>query len=213
MTNSRDHILGKLRQGKRPFPAAQLPTQYRRMVPTETEDPAALKALFVQEAEKVDCVIHAAANAEAAIAAIMQVVGMDTAVSCWDLAHIPVPGLEAALAQAHITRVGQDANVRVGITGVDAALAATGSLILMSGNGRYRAASLLPPVHIAVLIESQIIPDLESWWAQQRALGLEQTRQASNIAIISGPSRTADIAMQLVLGMHGPRELHLVIME
>ena len=87
----------------------------------------------------------------------------------------------------------------------------------MSGNGRFRAASLLPPIHIAVLNTNQIVPDLESWWAAQKwaaqkAAGLEQTRQHSNIAIITGPSRTADIAMQLVMGMHGPRELHLVLL-
>jgi len=182
------------------------------MVPDLSDDPTTLKTLFVREAERVDCVIHHAADAEEAIEAILQVVGEDTAVSSWALDTIPVAGLGEALDQAQITRVGQDANVRVGITGVDAALAATGSVVLRSGNGRYRAASLLPMIHIAVITENQIIPDLESWWAQQRAQGLGQTRQSSNIAIISGPSRTADIAMELVLGMHGPRELHLVIL-
>ncbi|MCA9922351.1 MAG: LUD domain-containing protein [Anaerolineales bacterium] len=67
-------------------------------------------------------------------------------------------------------------------------------------------------VHIAVLTADQILPDLESWWARQRANGLDQTRSAAKIAVITGPSRTADIAMELVLGMHGPRELHLVIL-
>jgi L-lactate dehydrogenase complex protein LldG len=86
-------------------------------------------------------------------------------------------------------------------------------VVVMSGNGRYRAASLLPPVHIAVVTASQIVPDLESWWALQKAAGLEQIRQHSNIVVITGPSRTADIAMQLVMGMHGPRELHLVLLR
>jgi L-lactate dehydrogenase complex protein LldG len=108
--------------------------------------------------------------------------------------------------------VGQDAGARVGLTGVDAALAATGSLVLSSGDGRARAASLLPPIHIAVVTADQILPDLESWLASSKAAGSAPIRRPSNIVVITGPSRTADIAMQLVMGMHGPREVHVVLM-
>jgi len=214
--SSRDQILGKLRQraaGGKPFPTVTSPTAHQRVVPLSDTSPAALLARFVQEAEKAACVVHQADDMEAAIAEILQIVGEDTAVSAWDSAHIPLPGLAEALDQANISRVGQDGGVRVGITGVDAALATTGSLVVLSGNGRFRATSLLPPIHIAVLTASQIMPDLESWWVAQKAAGLEQTRQHSNIAVITGPSRTADIAMQLVMGMHGPRELHLVLLS
>ncbi len=209
--SSRSHILGNLRKGERPFPQAKRPTNYLPMIPTVEREQAALTAHFAQEAEKAGCVLHQVANEQEAIAAILELVGADTAVSCWAFDQVPISGLEAALAQANIANVVQDEVVRVGITGVDAALAATGSLVVMSGNGRYRAASLLPPVHIAVVTADQITPDLESWWAQQRAQGLSQTRSSSNVVVISGPSRTADIAMQLVMGMHGPRELHLIL--
>lgn len=210
--SSRDQILGKLREAKRPFPTISPPAVHQAVVPLSDTSPTALQARFLQEAEKVACVVHQVDRAAAAIAAILQIVGQDTAVSSWDATYIPLPGFADALDKANIRRVGQDADVHVGITGVDAALATTGSLVVLSGNGRFRASSLLPPVHIAVLTASQIVPDLESWWAAQKAAGLAQTRQHSNIAIITGPSRTADIAMQLVLGMHGPRELHLVLL-
>jgi L-lactate dehydrogenase complex protein LldG len=210
--SSRDQILGKLKQAKRPFPTVTPLTTHQPVVPLNDTSPAALQARFVQEAQKVNCVVHEVGTPEAAIAAILQVVGEDTAVSCWAPEHIPLPGLTEALDGANISQVGQDASLRVGLTGVDAALAATGSLVILSGNGRFRASSLLPPIHIAVLTARQIVPDLESWWAAQKATGLEQTRQHSNIAIITGPSRTADIAMQLVMGMHGPREMHLVLL-
>ena len=216
--SSREQILGKLRQGKqslpskRPFPHIQPPQEHLHMVPLADTSPDALYGRFLQEAEQAACVVHQTADAEAAIAAILEIVGEDTAVSSWNPEHIPLPGLAEALDAANVARVGQDASVRVGLTGVDAALAATGSLVVMSGNGRPRAASLLPPVHIAVVAASQIVPDLESWWAGQKAAGLEQTRQHSNIVVITGPSRTADIAMQLVMGMHGPRELHLILL-
>jgi L-lactate dehydrogenase complex protein LldG len=216
--NSREQILGKLRQGKqslpgkRPFPHVTPPQNHLPMVPLQDKSAAGLYGRFVTEATQAACQIHEAASNEAAIAAILQLVGDDTTISSWDPAHIPLPGLAAALDAANIARVGQDATVRVGLTGVDAALAATGSVVVMSGNGRSRTASLLPLIHIAVVAASQIVPDLENWWTTQKAAGLAQTRQHSNIVVITGPSRTADIAMQLVMGMHGPRELHLILL-
>ncbi len=218
--SSREQILGKLRKGKRPFTHIERPTTYQPMVPQTEPNQAELTAKFVQEAEKAGCVLHQVANNQEAIAVILGLIDEDTAtstgsvqaVSSWQLDQIPIPSLKEAFDQANIKRVGQDSSVRVGLTGVDAALAATGSLVVMSGNGRYRATSLLPPVHIAVVSSNQIIPDLESWWAQQRSQGLAKTRKASNVVIISGPSRTADIAMQLVMGMHGPSKLHIVLL-
>lgn len=141
----------------------------------------------------------------------IQFLPINTLISAWDLKQIPIPGLRTALDRANIAAVGQDAGVRVGLTGVDAALAAMGSLVLMSGRGRHRASSLLPTVHIAVVAAGQIVPDLESWLAGRKASGLDTLCQSSNVVVITGPSRTADIAMQLVMGMHGPRELHVVV--
>ena len=216
LMSSREHILGKLRQrldSGLPFPNVTSPAIYQPMVLRHDLSETALQAKFVTEAQKASCIVHQVDTPDAAIAAILSVIGEDTAVSSWNPAHIPLPGLAEALGAASVNLVGQDAEVRVGLTGVDAALAATGSLVVISGNGRYRAASLLPPVHIAVVTASQVLPDLESWWAAQKAAGLGQIRRHSNVVIITGPSRTADIAMQLVMGMHGPRKLHLVFLS
>jgi len=210
--SSRNRILSQLRQGKKPFPTARPPETYHPMVPLADYSLAALQARFVEEASKASCVLHLADNPEGAIQAILTLVGEDKAISSWDLPQIPIPGLAEALEEAGINCVGEDAGVRIGLTGVDAALAATGSVVLLSGEGRYKAASLLPPVHIAVVAASQILPDLETWWTAQKTAGLEHIRGRSNIVVITGPSRTADIAMQLVMGMHGPRELHLVLL-
>ena len=210
--SNREIILERLRQREQPFPAAPQPGVYRPMVPLNDTAPAALRARFIGEAQKAACVIHEADSPESAVDLILSIVGERTTISAWDPKQIPVPGLRTALAAANVAVVGQDAEARVGLTGVDAALASTGSLVLMSGPGRYRAASLLPSVHIAVVTAGQIVPDLESWMAAQRADGLEPLRRPSNVVIITGPSRTADIAMQLVMGMHGPRELHVVLL-
>ena len=213
VTSSREQIFESLQREDRPFPNAELPTSYLPMVPLPDLSPFELRSLFIREAHKAACVVHQAASYGDAFETILQVVGEDATISCWEPNQIPLPGLTEALAEAGIVCVGQDASVRVGLTGADAALAATGSLVLSSGDGRYRSSSLLPPIHVAIVTMSQILPDLEKWWEQQKAGGLEQMRQASNIVIITGPSRTADIAMQLVMGMHGPRELHIVLID
>ncbi len=170
-------------------------------------------AVIEEEARRAGCVVHEPESEAAAVAAIVALVGADAAISSWDLAHVPLPGLAAALDAVGVARVGQDAAVRVGLTGADAALAATGSLVLLSGPDRPRAASLLPPVHVAVVAAGRIVADLESWWAAQAADGLAGVRQSSSVVVVTGPSRTADIAMQLVMGMHGPREVHVVLVD
>jgi L-lactate dehydrogenase complex protein LldG len=205
--------MARLQRKAPPFPDAEPPARYRPVVPLPDLSAEALQALFIHEAQKAACVVHQPVSANEAVAAILALIGGDRLISSWDADQIPLPGLQEALAQAGVSCAGQDASVRLGLTGVDAALAATGSLVLSSGDGRYRASSLLPPVHVAVVASSQIVPDLEQWWGQQRANGLAQVRRASNIVIVTGPSRTADIAMELVMGMHGPREVHIVLLK
>lgn len=213
MSSSRQRIFDKLQREERPFPGAEPPANYLPMILVGDLPPADLQALFVDEAQKAACIVHQPGDYDDAVETVLQIIGADEIVSCWDANQIPLPGLAKALAQAGVACVGQDSSVRVGLTGTDAALAATGSLVLSSDSGRYRAASLLPPIHVAIAAISQILPDLEYWWAQQKAGGLMQMRQASNIVVITGPSRTADIAMQLVMGMHGPRELHIILID
>lgn len=211
--SSREKILEKLREGKRPFPEISKPDSYKPMVPVNDKSQEALYSLFVEKAQAASSVIHQANTVNEASDIVLELIGKEKSISSWDREYIPIPGLDEVFDNAGISCVGQDASVKIGLTGVDAALAATGSIVLMSGEGRYRASSLLPTVHIAVMTADQIMPDLESWWVKQKADGLEHTRQHSNIVVITGPSRTADIAMELVMGMHGPRELHIVILS
>ncbi|MBK9123782.1 MAG: lactate utilization protein [Chloroflexi bacterium] len=105
----------------------------------------------------------------------------------------------------------RDPSARVGLTGVEAALAGTGSLVVSSGPGKPRFASLLPPVHIAVVRADQILPDVEAWFEQVSASGLTHFRESANVVFITGGSRTADIAQELILGAHGPVEVHVVL--
>jgi L-lactate dehydrogenase complex protein LldG len=211
--SSREAILAKLRTTAQPFPGVQPPTDYQAMSPLET-DADGLLARFVTEAEALSAVVHQPGDDEAAVQIILDVLDQDRSVLAWDWSFIALPGLQTALVKAHISVAApEDPGARAGISGAEAALAATGSLVLFSGPGRFRATSLLPPVHIAVIRRSQILPNLEQWVVEQRADDLRSFRNTSNIVIISGPSRTSDIAMQPILGMHGPGELHILILN
>jgi L-lactate dehydrogenase complex protein LldG len=95
-----------------------------------------------------------------------------------------------------------------GITGVDWLIAETGSMVMLSRSGQARSLSLLPPLHIAVASAEQILPDLFDLFAP----GLIPTLPA-NITLITGPSKTGDIELKLVTGVHGPGEVHVVIID
>jgi len=86
--------------------------------------------------------------------------------------------------------------------------------VLRSGNGRGRLASLIAPVHIAVLRRAQIVRGLGTalaLLAEQH--GRDLFVDSSNLTLISGPSRTGDIELTLTLGVHGPREIHVVLID
>lgn len=102
-------------------------------------------------------------------------------------------------------------DIDVGITDVHAALAETGSIICTSDGGHSRGLSLVPPVHIAIVRRSDILPDMIDYWQRQR--DLTPTQMPSSIAIITGPSKTADIEGILITGVHGPGQVHVLVIE
>ena len=102
----------------------------------------------------------------------------------------------------------------VGLTGTDYALAETGSLVILPRRGLSRLVSLVPPVHIALVRPEEVLESLHDLFLLRR---LEYYRRGgemgSYLNFITGPSRTADIEMTIVQGVHGPRSVHLVLIE
>ncbi len=107
------------------------------------------------------------------------------------------------------TEMGDVRTAEVGINFADYALADTGSLVFMSESRESRLISLLPPVHIAVVAREKILSGLDELFT----LVPQPMAQSSAMALITGPSRTADIEMRLVRGVHGPGEIHVIIVE
>lgn len=106
------------------------------------------------------------------------------------------------------------AQADLGISGITYAIAETGTLALAAHAGQMRGVSLLPPVHIAVAEADQIVATMADCLADIQAAGDDlQHNLTSCISFITGPSRTGDIELNLTVGVHGPGELHLVILD
>jgi L-lactate dehydrogenase complex protein LldG len=106
------------------------------------------------------------------------------------------------------------ARADMGLSGVDYIIAETGTLVLMAGAGQMRGVSLLPPVHVAVARTSQVIATLADYLLLVQAAGVDlQQYLTSCVSFVTGPSRTGDIELKLTVGVHGPGELHLVLLD
>jgi len=98
----------------------------------------------------------------------------------------------------------------VGISGVDYLIAETGTLVIAARAEEPRSLSLLPPVHIAVAERGQLLADLFDLFGA----GLENGQPLpSCLSLITGPSKTGDIELRLVTGVHGPGEVHVVVLN
>jgi L-lactate dehydrogenase complex protein LldG len=150
----------------------------------------------------------------------------DREILCWEPQRLPVPGLEESLTDLGYQLIAPKdlskgpereriREIRAGITGVDAAFATTGSFLVGGGQGRSRAASLTPLRHLALIPFSRLFPNAERWMAMHRRAGtlVDYLHQSANVSLITGPSKSADIAGSLTLGVHGPKVLHAILFD
>ena len=102
----------------------------------------------------------------------------------------------------------------MGITGADYAIAETGSVVVLPRRGLSRLVSVVPPVHVAIVRPSDVVGTLDDLFTLRR---LEYVRNGgemgSYLNFITGPSRTADIEQTIVVGVHGPREVHMALLN
>jgi L-lactate dehydrogenase complex protein LldG len=99
--------------------------------------------------------------------------------------------------------------VDAAVTGTAGAVADTGAIILRPDLHEPRLMSLVPPIHIAVLKAESIFPSL----AEAMRMGSWSADMPTNLLLVSGPSKTADIELILAFGVHGPKELIVLILE
>lgn len=99
----------------------------------------------------------------------------------------------------------------ISITGCEYLVARTGSIVMSSAQISGRTASVYAPIHVCIAFTSQLVYDLKD--ALQAAKEKYGNKLPSLITFAPGPSRTADIEKTLVVGVHGPKEVYLFLVE
>ncbi|EFO79104.1 protein of unknown function DUF162 [Oscillochloris trichoides DG-6] len=186
-----------------------------------------LDAQFMAELHAIAGMAYPVADERAALTQIAALLAdrPSPQIIAWEVEQIGLAGLAALLDQQGVTLATSDLHgtsrsahlqnmepLAICISGVEAGIAESGSLVLRHGPGRPRLASLLAPCHIAILRRSQLVRGLgEALALLRNRYGEEIFTSTSNLTLITGPSRTADIEMTLSLGIHGPPEVHVVL--
>jgi len=185
----------------------------RNLIPARAAalDHAGQVALFIAEAQAVDATIARVANAADVPGAVADFLSRQNLPA--QLAMTPDPKLDAipweTRPMLELRRGRAEDNDAAGITGAFAAIAETGTLMLISGAETPTRNNFLPDTHIVVLRASEVVACYEDGWDRLRAAG----PMPRTVNFITGPSRTGDIEQRLVLGAHGPRRLHIVLLD
>ena len=125
------------------------------------------------------------------------------------------PTVEAIQQHARDSLRKKFIDATVGISGANMAIAETGTIVLVTNEGNADLTTTLPPVHIALFGIDKLVASLDDAVAVLRMLPRSGTGQimSSYVNWITGPSRSADIEQSLTIGVHGPREMHCVILD
>lgn len=213
-TRPKDAILGRLRAATTTtgLPRPSAPVRLRR-ADTPSDDFAVFAAALTALGPTFECAATPEAAREALVRAAIRH-EVKTAVR-WDHPDLTAVGAAEALAGAGVAVLGPAdlpdrvcpslAAVDMGLTGVEHALCATGSLVLAAGPGRERATPLVPRLHVALLARSRLLPDLPALCDR-----LAKAPMPSAVNCVTGVSSTGDIEFVYVRGVHGPLSVHVI---
>jgi L-lactate dehydrogenase complex protein LldF len=177
-------------------------TTKEELVDTTNMTPAELVSRFVEELSKVGGTVTRTTTADLTDKVIQFLRSRDI-----DCIHLEPNVLDEELLSKSGIRVSHQADptIRVGVTKAICGLADTGSILEADGAGDKLRASLLTEIHLAMLKTSVIHPSLSD--------AIHLARGTKSAVFITGPSRTADIEMTLTIGVHGPGELHVLLVD
>jgi L-lactate dehydrogenase complex protein LldG len=221
---SKDAILGAIRRGLKrgPLPADQramidgrLATHPRHLIPARSRLPRPEQvALFVANVEKEFGSVARVAEPDAVPAAIAAYLAQQNLAPRFVLAPHPdlaaLPWASAPMLEFEARRAQPDDLVAV--QHGYAAIAETGTLMLPSGPERPTTLNILAETEIVVLRASRVVGAYEEAWDLLRD-GRAEGFMPRNVMLVTGPSRSADIEQTLELGAHGPRRLHIILID
>ena len=212
MSSARETILASVRAGLGGASVPALPPVRTGAGVPEGERVARFQGMLERVGARLVCVADpAAAGAELAricsAAGVRALVASDAPLVAVLLADLP-PELRALAPDA--PRAALFA-CELGLSAAQWGIAETGTIVLESAEERHRLASLLPPHHVALLPRSRLLGTLGEAFARVRpGTGVPPSR---TITFVTGPSRTADIELELVVGVHGPKHLTVLLLD
>lgn len=216
MSSSREKILGNIRTG---LTQTLLPDAMPERPALDFPKTDGDLSLFVAELQKLSAEVVRFGTLPEAVQNLMQLFRDRNwkRTLIWQSLLENNAQLKEALENAEIEAVtdakkNELASIPVGITDIKAAIADTGTLVLQNISGQPSFVSLLPDVHIVLVRASEIYPNLQTFLENEENIGAVVS-QSNNFVFISGPSRTADIEQTLTLGVHGPREMIVMLLE
>lgn len=206
-SRARAEIMARIRKAGSSVPApAPTPADPMTLRPRVGED---VVAHFEEQARRMASTtarVATLAQVPQTLATWLRENGLPGEGVCWET----LAGLDWVGAGLRLEpRAPRDAD-RLGVTGAFAAIAETGTLMLLSGPGTPASTHLLPETHVALVPASRVLRHYEDAFALMRA---ERGKPARAVNLVSGPSRTGDIEQTIVLGAHGPYRVHLLIVE
>ena len=217
--SGRESILGAIRQGlgrgalgtaEKDALEDRIAGHARGIRPSRI-DTADLKQMFVDYAAKVDVTVDRVASLDDVPGKVADYLAQENLPA--ELRAASDPALDTVPWEKRptltVSKGASDGTHEVGLTAAFAGIAETGTLMMKSGPAHPTTLNFLPDTHLVVLRASQIVGSYEDAWDRLRA-GEAMPR---TVNFITGPSRTGDIEQTIFLGAHGPRRMHIVLVE
>jgi L-lactate dehydrogenase complex protein LldG len=227
MSTAREEILGNIRRSLQRgalLPEAggrlieRVAAHRRNLIPARAAalDRRGRIDLFVAMAEEVQTTVARVAANAAVPAEVARYLAAENLPA--ELVMAPDPGLDEIPWDERplltIRRGRAEAGDAVSLTPCLAGIAETGTLMLVSGRDTPTTLNFLPDTHIVILRAGQVVASYEDGWDLVRArAAVDGTTWPRTINLITGPSRTGDIEQKIQLGAHGPRRLHIVLVD
>jgi L-lactate dehydrogenase complex protein LldG len=228
MSSARDQILGSIRQSLKRGPLGEaaagaamerIAEHKRNLIPKRAAslDHSGQVELFVEMAQEVQTTVERVRSLDDVPQAVAAYLAAENLPA--ELVMSPDPRLdEVPWSERPLLRIRRgkaEPQDLVSVTPCFAAVAETGTLMLVSGEDTPSTLNFMPDNHIVVMRAGEVVATYEDGWdllrARQKTKG--ETALPRTVNFVTGPSRTGDIEQRIQLGAHGPRKLHIVLVD
>ncbi|MFB3148859.1 MAG: lactate utilization protein C [Thermodesulfobacteriota bacterium] len=224
--NSREEILHTIRKGlkgvdpEKTFDDRNFQFEAEEVQKLIEEQQGNLKTQFIGELNKVNTNVIEAGSEDEVKSFLQDIIKEKELKSfaVWESQFLKEINLKQDFKDAGLKLItaknkNRMANADIGITEVDYAIADTGTLVLLTDKNQPRSVSLLPPIHVAIVRPENFVRNIKDLFIILKSRLQNSEDITSCMTFVTGPSRTADIELSLTLGVHGPKELYVLILS